>query len=388
MEKSYKRILLLGIGFILCGTLASQEQKQDSTEGKNNIKASEYLMPKRKGAEKFHSKRGSEHLFFSVGSGIGYLFNVGGGQTAHGPRASFMAGNWLTPVIGLRAGGEYTQWKQGDTDMHLAGANVDYLINISAFAARYNPKRVFEVIGALGLSYQATIVKDQKTIHSYGLRAGLQGKLNVSSAFNLFIEPQLALYPDRVDNQSSWKRYNLAGSLMAGITYKPAGYATLTFLKGGFASLAAGTGNTGNVLFDTEFALGKWFDKFNGMRISAGSSTAFLDNEDSSSNRDFNISLNIDYLCSLTRLFSDRDSHVFNLIVAGGIGSYFPGAESSSSIILNGRIGLQGEIRLSAHSGLWLEPRINIFKDRSYRADLQEPIRGTVGLMVGTTYKF
>ena len=54
-------------------------------------------MPKRKGAEKFHSKRGSEHLFFSVGSGIGYLFNVGGGQTAHGPRASFMAGNWLTP---------------------------------------------------------------------------------------------------------------------------------------------------------------------------------------------------------------------------------------------------------------------------------------------------
>lgn len=218
MGKSYKRILLLGIGFILCGTLAAQEQKQDSTEGKNNIKASEYLMPKRKGAEKFHSKRGSEHLFFSVGSGIGYLFNVGGGQTAHGPRASFMAGNWLTPVIGLRAGGEYTQWKQGNTNMHLAGANVDYLINISAFAARYNPKRVFEVIGALGLSYQATIVKDQKTIHSYGLRAGLQGKLNVSSAFNLFIEPQLALYPDRVDNQSSWKRYNLAGSLMAGIT--------------------------------------------------------------------------------------------------------------------------------------------------------------------------
>ena len=290
-------------------------------------------MPKRKGAEKFHSKRGSEHLFFSVGSGIGYLFNVGGGQTAHGPRASFMAGNWLTPVIGLRAGGEYTQWKQGNTNMHLAVANVDYLINISAFAARYNPKRVFEVIGALGLSYQATLVNDQKTIHSYGLRAGLLG-------------------------------------------------------KGGFASLAAGTGNTGNVLFDTEFALGKWFDKFNGMRISAGSSTAFLDNEDSGSNRDFNISLNIDYLCSLTRLFSDRDSHVFNLIVAGGIGSYFPGAESSSSIILNGRIGLQGEIRLSAHSGLWLEPRINIFKDRSYRADLQEPIRGTVGLMVGTTYKF
>ena len=43
MGKSYKRILLLGIGFILCGTLAAQEQKQDSTEGKNNIGTSVFL---------------------------------------------------------------------------------------------------------------------------------------------------------------------------------------------------------------------------------------------------------------------------------------------------------------------------------------------------------
>ena len=38
--------------------------------------------------------------------------------------------------------------------------------------------------------------------------------------------------------------------------------------------------------------------------------------------------------------------------------------------------------------GVWIEPRINIFKDKSYRADLQEPIRGTVGVMIGTSYKF
>ena len=47
MRKSYKRILLLGVGFGLCGTLTAQEQKQDSTAGKNNIKASEYLIPQR-----------------------------------------------------------------------------------------------------------------------------------------------------------------------------------------------------------------------------------------------------------------------------------------------------------------------------------------------------
>lgn len=173
IRRNYKRILPLGAGFGLCVILAAQERKQDSTVGKNNIETSEYLIPKGKGAEEFHSKGGAEHLFFFVGSGIGYLFSVGGGQAAHGPRISFMADSWLTPVIGLRVEREYTQWRQGDTDIHLTGANVDCLINISAFAARYNPRRTFEVIGVLGLSYQITIIKDQKTIHSCGLRVGL-----------------------------------------------------------------------------------------------------------------------------------------------------------------------------------------------------------------------
>ena len=144
------------------------------------------------------------------------------------------------------------------------------------------------------------------------------------------------------------------------------------------------------MLFNTEFALGKWFgrSRINGVRISAGSSTAFLDSDDSGADKDFNINLCADYLCNLTTLFADRKSRVFDLIFAGGIGSYFPGAESSAPIVLNGRIGLQGQIRLSEYMGVWIEPRINIFKDKSYRTDLQEPIRGTVGVMIGTSYKF
>lgn len=72
MGKSYKRILLLGIGFILCGTLAAQEQKQDSTEGKNNIKASEYLMPKRKGAES-SIRREDRNICFSLSDRVSVI---------------------------------------------------------------------------------------------------------------------------------------------------------------------------------------------------------------------------------------------------------------------------------------------------------------------------
>ncbi len=384
--------LLIALLFLIClpaGMMAQNRQKKDTVQRKENIKASEYMIPKRRGADKFASKKGTEHLFFSAGAGMTRLFDMGSKFAAHGPKASLYAGNWITPVIGIRGGVDYSMWR-GDKATNLVGVSADYLINLSSFAARYNPRRVFEVVAVMGISYQATLMPRVETIHSYGLHGGLQGKFNISPAFNLFIEPQLGLYPDRLDNHFSWRRYDLVASAMVGITYKPSGFSQSWLLQNGFASISAGTGNTGNMLFNTEFALGKWFGKsrINGIRISAGSSTAFLDSDDSGADKDFNINLCADYLCNLTTLFADRKSRVFDLIFAGGIGSYFPGAESSVPIVVNGRIGLQGQMRLSEFMGVWIEPRINIFKDKSYRADLQEPIRGTVGVMIGTSYKF
>lgn len=371
------------------GIMAQQQQKKDTTRHKENIKASEYMIPRRRGADKFESKRGTEHLFFSAGAGMTRLFDMGSGFAAHGPKTSLYVGNWMTPVIGFRAGVDYSMWR-GNSATSLVGGSVDYLINISAFAARYNPKRVFEVIAIGGVSYQATMMTGMETIHSYGLHGGLQGKFNVSPAFNLFIEPQLGLYPDRVDNRFSWRRYDVTASLMLGITYKPSGFSQSRMLRNGFASISVGAGNTGNVLVNSEFALGKWFGKhhINGIRISAGSSTAFLDNEQGGASRDFNVNLCADYLCNLTTLFSDRKSRVFDLLFIGGVGSYFPGAEANTPIVLNGRFGFQGQIRLSEHAGIWVEPRVNLYKDKSYRSDLQQPIRGTVGVMVGMSYRF
>lgn len=368
---------------------AQQKRKKEITQQKENIKATDFLIPKRRGAEKFESKKGTEHLFISAGSGMGWLLDTGSGFTAHGPKASLYVGNWITPVIGVRGGMDYSMWR-GNANTSLVGASADYLINISAFAARYNPERIFEVIAVGGISYQATMRTGMKTIHSYGLHGGLQGKFKISPAFNLFIEPQLAMYPDRVDNHLSWRRYDVTASAMIGITYKPSGFSQSQLLQNGFASIAAGTGNTGNVLVNSEFALGKWFGKslVNGIRISAGSSTAFLDNHDGRSDREFNVNLCADYLCNLTALVSDRKSRVFDLLFVAGLGSYFSGARADTPVVLNGRLGFQGQIRLSQHIGAWMEPRINLFKDKSYRSDLQEPIRGTVGVMIGTSYKF
>lgn len=389
--KANLKYYLAGI-LLVClpaGTMAQLKQGRDTLQKENTINAEEYMLPKRRKAEKFESKKGTEHLFISAGSGMVRLFDTGSGYAAHGPKASLYVGNWITPVIGIRGGIDYSMWRETPAT-NLVGVSVDYLANISAFAVRYDPKRLFEVIAVAGASYQATIRKGTETIHSYGLHGGLQGKFNISPAFNLFIEPQLGIYPDRVDNHFSWRHYDVIASFMVGFTYKPSGTAQSVLLRNGFVSVAAGVGNTGNVLVNSEFALGKWFGKnrINGVRISTGSSTAFLDNDNGGGKRDFNVNLCADYLCNLTTLFADRKERIFDLLFVGGIGSYFPGTEASTPIVLNGRFGFQGQIRLSQHMGLWVEPRINLFKDKTYRADLQKPVRGTLGVMIGTSYKF
>lgn len=361
----------------------------DTLHKESIINAADYKVPVRRGAEKFESTKGVEHLFFSAAAGIEYLPNVGSGSTERGPRAILYAGNWITPVIGYRGGLDYSMWK-GDVATNRIGISADYLINLSAFAARYNPKRLFEIVAIMGASYQVHLKKGYKAVHSYGLHGGLQGKFNLSPAFNLFIEPQLGIYPDQIDRNYSWRRYDLMATMMVGITYKPSGFSSSSLLKHGFASIAAGMGNTGNMAFNTEFGIGKWFGMpgINGVRISVGSSTAFLDNFGGNPQRDFNVNLSVDYLCNLTTLFTERKNRIFDLIFAGGVGSYFPGSDVSASVVFNGRLGFQAQAALSQHMGIWIEPRINIFKDKGYRPDLLEPIRGTFGIMIGTSCKF
>lgn len=379
--RNRKRILAGICGLVVALTATAQNNP--------SIQSEQLLIPKRPGAEKFERKEKKEQLFISLAGGVGYLFNLGGEERGHGPKGSLQVGNWFTPVIGLRGGAEYGLWRLRGGDVHLYGGSVDYLMNLSAFVWRHNPRRMVDVITAVGVGYQAGVSKGTRAVHSYGLRLGIQGRFNVSSAFNLFIEPQFNLYPDRVDHAFSWRGYDLASGILVGVTYKPARFAEATFLRDGFVTIAVGTGKTDKVLFDTEFAIGKWLDKVSGVRISTGTSTAYLKSGNNTERSDFNINLSLDYLCNLSNLFSEKkEEKAFNLILVGGVGSYFPGGETAAPIVLNGRLGLQGQIRLSKHAGVWMEPRLNIFKDKTYRADLDEPIRATVGLMTGVSYKF
>lgn len=148
----------------------------------------------------------------------------------------------------------------------------------------------------------------------------------------------------------------LLAGMLAGICLPEKGMAQEkdnAYRPSGFVSVAAGASNMKEILFNTELSLGKWFGKerINGVRVSVGSGTAFRNNNDEESDRDFNITAGVDYLCNLTVLFSDRKNRIFDLVFIGGMGGYFPETGNSPTVILNGRLGFQGQIRLSRHWG-------------------------------------
>lgn len=101
----------------------------------------------------------------------------------------------------------------------IVGVNWDYLMNLSAFANRYNPDRLFELVGILGVSYHNAF-RHASYRHIWGVNGGFQGKFNLSPLVDVFIEPKLTFYGDKIDNDISWRKYDLFGSVMFGVSYK------------------------------------------------------------------------------------------------------------------------------------------------------------------------
>ena len=85
----YRSVVMALLMVCLPAGMLAQEKNDSVVHRDNNIKAYDYMIPKRRGADRFESKTGTEHLFFSAGAGMTWLFDMGSGHKAHGPKASF-----------------------------------------------------------------------------------------------------------------------------------------------------------------------------------------------------------------------------------------------------------------------------------------------------------
>ena len=119
--------------------------------------------------------------------------------------------------------------------------SADYMFNLSAFTVGYNSDRLFDLI-ALGGVYAGVGNSQKKNEFVYGVRAGVQGRFNVSSGIDLFIEPQLLA--SRVSRNDNGLGFDPEACLMVGLNYKLGGNTVAggkrTFDKRNYFSVSVG----------------------------------------------------------------------------------------------------------------------------------------------------
>lgn len=366
-------------GSLLCYTLCTNAQ---------DYGALKYAIQKVPGNERFpKGERFSEHMFFSTGiSPFMILTNGNMGNKSISLSGNMMVGKWLTPVHGLRIGlqaGYIPTKKNFDTKTKLFGGTIDYLMNISALAYKYDYNRFFEVVGVAGIDLGTSWVDNNHAFYGGG-HLGLQTKFHVSPTVDFFVEPRLLLYTDGVDQIKSWRGYKAGVGLMAGVTYNivpmnlrrsTIPFNTTSFLNNTFMSFSTGVaslitrpidlmGSLKNVGPNVNVGMGKWFTPASGVRLSVGGGVSGW-TKDYKDEHFKHITARVDYLLNLNSIAAGYDAErFFNLIAIAGLNyslSKVAAKEANFSPGVN--VGVQGNFRLNRSMNVFVEPRASFYKN-------------------------
>lgn len=357
--------------------------------------ALKYMLQKRPANEKFESNKFNEHIFFSAGIGPYSLLSAENLQDGAGMTANLFLGKWITPVHGIRLGVNvgYLPSKMYTSKIKMGGVSVDYLLNMSSLAFRYNENRRFELFGVAGVDLGFSKANDNNEFSPiypnleggkdvyYGAHFGLQGNIRLSRTVDLFIEPRVGWYNDGFAHTKSWRNYKIAGSALVGLTYMPAApmgtkihfddFDNSSFinhmfitLSGGISTLKAGTIKSTLKGFGPQFSagIGKWFSPSSALRLSG--TVGMNDSPVGSESRYFkHVDLHADYMLNLNNvLWGYDESRLFTLIGIAGVNlSGTKGVDKSADYAPGIGVGLQGSFRMNRSVDLFVEPRFNIY---------------------------
>ena len=132
---------------------------------------------------------------------LGYWFN-----SISGVRLSFGT-NTFRPAV----------WYDADK-MTILSLRSDYLVNLTSCFSGYDPDRLFDMIGIVGVGAAfPTNVTDAKT--TYTAIVGMQAKFNINRRLSIFVEPRGSFFGDKVDGKKCSAKFDAAANLLVGTTY-------------------------------------------------------------------------------------------------------------------------------------------------------------------------
>ena len=347
----------------------------------------------------YPDKSSPARFFISGGGGL----SMRGLHTQPGIRGEFSLGHWITPVHGWRfnIGGGLHSVNQNDPRAYFGSVSADYLMNISTLLRGYDSRRMFELIGGLGVEYQR-LHRNGLWGNELGARASLQARFNVSPAVFLYLEPRLALVAGTRFGPGSFRRFRPDISFFAGLGYRllrgeERRRGTTPFLNiddshmffsvgGGVTSYLRGASRN-SIGPAASISVGKWLSSVAGLRLKADFGR--YGHVPGKENHRYIASAGLDYIWNIASAFGGyRSNEIFglnlNLGVAMAYGNmarakFYPGIEG----------GLTASFRLSPNWSLYVEPQVQLFT-RSFNRDLNgnSYLHPIGSLMAGVNYTF
>lgn len=153
------------------------------------------------------------------------------------PVGTIGVGKYFSPEVGARlqftagqARNKYIPTK-GESSYYATtfiGGNFDALFNLSNIFCQYNPNRVFNLIGIMGLGYEygfkrnsdGDYPKNIGSTNTLSPRLGLAADFKVSDAVNVNIEANTNFDSDNFNGVVDGRKYDNRVNLLLGLTYK------------------------------------------------------------------------------------------------------------------------------------------------------------------------
>ncbi|MCM1310242.1 MAG: hypothetical protein NC301_04340 [Bacteroides sp.] len=334
----------------------------------------------------------SRHWFISAG--IGGAKRLRG---SFGPGADIFVGfgKRFTPVSSWRLqliGDGFPRMPRAlDATIHF-----DYLTSITTAMYGYDPDRVFDLQGVLGVFGGAGQYDgDMKAV--FGLTGGLQFNFRLNKYLDLYVEPQfLAASAPMARNGRNWipelraqlgLRYKLGTPIGGRGSIGETPYGDRRNFVGIAGMPAVFTGNiTGRNMHITgglDLTLGRWFSMVSGLRLTYANDWVYRH-----AKTHYLGALHLNYLLNFTSLFDRNADRRFHIIGAlgGGLGI---SPDTSAKTFVMAYAGVQFRYNLPWNIDVHIEPGFSAWPNRLIPGAASSARFEAEGrLAVGASYRF
>lgn len=361
-------------------------------------------------ANGFSSSHIADNLFMTSGIGLQMFLNKTNLQNlgSLGPQASVSLGKWLSPYSGLRlvgTGGFFTNYqipggvKEGKLRHISVSGGLDYLWNITSTMSGYNPDRIFDLIGSVGVNLAYTSKSDHKL--QPGVNAGIQGLWHVNEFLGLYIEPQVRLYSDKfIEGNLGFVQKDVMVGVNAGFHYRFVPYSKAAnrsvfgeddkryFISGalGMSSLLVTSKDlVKNAGVEAKGSIGKWYTPLSAWRING---TILYKSKTQNKLPLHYVGLGMDYMMSLATLAKGYSpDHVIDVVPFVGVTAGMSRRNGKFQAVPGLDAGVQFKLRLASSLYLYAEPKVGIRTDAYDGIDQGRPDR-VASMMGGLLYRF